>query len=195
MAKLDYYFDYASPYSYLANTQVPGLAKRTGAEVVYRPVLLGAIIVDSKNTPPPSVPAKARYLGPDIQRWVARYQIPFRFNPNFPLNSVRLLRGALVALEDGGFEAYHEAMFRAVWVAGTDLSDPRNIGKIARSSGLDGARLLERIEEPAIKDRLKTDTAAAVERGLFGLPTFFVGDAMFFGNDRLDFVEEALERS
>ena len=141
MAKqLEFYFAYASPYSYLANSQIPGIAERTGAEVIYRPVLLGAVVVESKNQPPPSVPAKARYMSADIPRWVARYQIPFAFNPNFPLNSVRLLRGALAALEEGGFEPYHEAMFGAVWAEGADLSfhdwPPRMIDRIGEAHRL-----------------------------------------------------------
>ncbi len=195
MAKqLEFYFDYASPYSYLANSQIPAVAERTGAEVIYRPVLLGAVVVESKNQPPPSVPAKARYMSADIPRWAARYQLPFAFNPHFPLNSVRLLRGAMAALEQGGFEPYHDAMFRAVWAEGADLSDPRSIGEIATKAGLDGPKLLERIEQPEIKERLKADTAAVIERGAFGLPACFVGDQMFFGNDRLDFVEEELTK-
>jgi 2-hydroxychromene-2-carboxylate isomerase len=189
---LEYYFDYASPYSYLADSQLPALIERTGAEIVYRPVLLGAIIVESKNTPPPSVPAKARHLPVDLARWIKRYGLPWSPNPHFPMNSVRSLRAALVLLDEGGFRPYHDAMFRAVWAEGENAADPAVVGEVASSVGLDASRLLERIEEPAIKERLEADTASVVERGAYGLPTFFVGGEMFFGNDRLEFVEEAL---
>jgi 2-hydroxychromene-2-carboxylate isomerase len=189
---LEYYFDYASPYSYLADSRLPALVERTGAEIIYRPVLLGAVVVESKNTPPPSVPAKARHLPVDLGRWARRYGLAFGLNGHFPMNSVRSLRAALVLLEEGGFRPYHDAMFRAVWAEGANAADPVVVGEVAARAGLDAAHLLERIEEPAIKERLKADTACVVERGAFGLPTFFVGDEMFFGNDRLEFVQKAL---
>lgn len=191
--QLEFYFDYASPYSYLADSQLPGLAERTGATILYRPVLLGAVIVDSGNTPPPSVPARAAYMPADLQRWSVRYDIPLVFNPHFPINSVRVLRAALVALEGGSFGDLHGALFRAMWVDGANLGDLDVIAKVASDEGLDGEAILRRMQHPGIKERLRSDTAAAVERGLFGLPSFVVNDQLFFGNDRMDFVEEALE--
>ncbi len=190
--RLEFFYDYASPYSYLADSQLPALARRAEAEIVYRPALLGALIVESKNQPPPSVPAKARYLPLDIQRWTRRYGLDFAPNPHFPVNSVKVLRGALVALEEGEFSAYHAALFRAMWSEAANLGDIEGIRAVLERAGLDAARYLERVGDPAIKAALHASTAEALERGAFGLPTFFVGDEIFFGNDRLDFVEEAL---
>lgn len=193
--QLEFFFDYTSPYSYLANSRIPGIAKRSGAAVLYRPVLLGAVIVDSGNTPPPTVPARAAYMPADLRRWAARYEIPFAFNPHFPMNGVRMLRAALAALEEGRFGELHEALFQAVWADRVNAADPEQLARVVTSVGMDAEALLSRIEEPEIKQRLKEDTAAAVARGLFGLPSFVVGDELFFGNDRLDFVEEALARA
>lgn len=192
---LEFYFDYLSPYSYLANTQVPALAERTGAEVVYRPVLNGGVVTASENKPPPMVPAKLRYMGVDLARWVKRFGVPLA-PPAGLMNTLRALRGAIALQQDGGdFLTYHEAVFKGAFVDGRDLSDVANVLDIAAKGGLDAQKLAERMEDPAVKEKLKADTAAAVERGLFGVPTFFVNDEMFFGVDHLDFVEEALNAS
>lgn len=192
MARLEYFFDYVSPYSYLADSQVPALVQRSGAEIVHRPMLLGGVMQATGNKPPAAVPAKGRYLNVDIARWLARYGLELKFNPHFPVNTVKAMRGALVALEEGSFPAYHAALFRAMWRDEKNLADPEVLGSVVDAAGLDGAKLLSRIEEPAVKEQLKANTAEAVERGAFGAPTFFVGDEMFFGNDRLDFLEERL---
>ena len=190
--RLEYFFDYVSPYSYLGDSQVPGLVERTGAELVYRPMLLGGVMQASGNKPPATVPAKGKYMFTDIARWVERYGLELRFNPHFPVNTVKPMRGALVALEEGFFPAYHRALFAAMWRDEKNVGDAEVLGSVADAAGLDGAKLLARIEEPAIKEQLKANTAEAVERGAFGAPTFFVGDEMFFGNDRLDFLEARL---
>lgn len=190
--RLEYFFDYVSPYSYLGDSQVPGLVERTGAELVYRPMLLGGVMQASGNKPPASVAAKGKYMLTDIARWVERYGLELRFNPHFPVNTVKPMRGALVALEEGFFPAYHQALFAAMWRDEKNVGDAEVLGAVADAAGLDGAKLLARIEESAIKEQLKANTAEAVERGAFGAPTFFVGDDMFFGNDRLDFLEARL---
>ena len=190
--KLDFYFDYISPYSYLADTQVKALAERTGAELVYHPVLNGGIVTATENKPPPMVPAKLRYMSVDLPRWVKRFGVPLK-GPGGLANTLRALRGALAAQQDGTFETYHGAMFRAAFTEGIDLSSKETVLEVAARAGLDAGKLGERMEDPAIKEKLKADTAAAVERGLFGVPTFFVDDEMFFGVDHLDFVEEALK--
>jgi len=193
MARLEYFFDYVSPFSYLADSQVPALVERTGAELVYRPFLLGGVMKSSGNSPPFSVPAKGAYVARDTQRWAERYGVALNANPYFPINTVRPMRAALVLLEEGGFAEFHAAMFPAMWVEAQNVGDADVLRVVLEKLGLDAAHVIERCADPAIKDALRKNTDEAVERGAFGAPTFFVGDEMFFGNDRLDFVEEALE--
>jgi len=190
--RLEYFFDYVSPFSYLADSQVPALVERTGAELVYKPMLLGGVMQASGNSPPFAVPAKGKYVAVDSQRWAKRYGLPLEPNPHFPIKTILPMRAALVLLEEGGFPAFHTAVFKAMWTEAANIGEAEELGKVLEKCGLDAAHVLERCGEPAIKDQLKANTAEAVERGAFGAPTFFVGDEMFFGNDRMDFVEEAL---
>ncbi|GIW41894.1 MAG: 2-hydroxychromene-2-carboxylate isomerase [Candidatus Binatia bacterium] len=192
MPKLEFFYDYASPFSYLADTQIPALAERTGAEVAYRPMLLGAVLQATGNSPPANVAAKARYMLVDLQRWAEHYGVAFHWNPVFPQRTLGALRGALVAIEEGCFESYHGAAFRAIWVEKRDLSDASVLRDLFARAGLDPERGLERSSAQEIKDRLRENTDEAVRRGAFGAPTFFVGEQMFWGNDRLLFVEKAL---
>jgi 2-hydroxychromene-2-carboxylate isomerase len=189
---LEFFFDYVSPFAYLANSQVPALIERTGAQLVYRPMLLGGVMQASGNSPPFTVPAKGRYVGTDANRWARRYGIPMEPNPFFPIKTILPLRAALVLLEEGGFPEYHEGVFRAMWSEAANVGEAEAVTAVLEKAGLDAAHVLARCAEPALKEALKQNTAEAVERGAFGAPTFFVGEEMFFGNDRLDFVEEAL---
>ncbi len=183
--KVEFFYDYVSVYSYLADSQLRNL---TGAEIVYRPMLLGAVMEATGNRPPGTVKAKGRYLRDDIKRWAERYSLTFRMNPVFPQNTLKALRLALVAEKKGAFEVVHQALFDAMWIHEKDLSDKEVLAEIAAKAALS----LDDIEDVAIKDELKANTNEACERGAFGAPTFFVGDQMFFGNDRFDFIEEAL---
>lgn len=192
--RLELFYDYVSPYSYLANSRLGELSARTGAEVVYRPVLLGAVFKATGNATPISVPAKGRYSLADLQRWASRYSIPFVFNPAFPISTVGLLRGALVTLEEGSFPAYHEAIFTAMWRDALNLADETVLRDLLEKAGLDAAHIVARTRDEAIKEQLRANTDEAFNRGAFGVPTFFVGEEMFFGNDRLEFVEAALGR-
>lgn len=185
--KVEFFYDYVSVYSYLADSQLCNLS---GADIVYRPMFLGAVMEAAGNRPPGTVKAKGRYMGTDIKRWADRYSLTFRMNPVFPQNTLKALRLALVAQKNGVFEAVHPALFDAMWVHEKNLSDEAVIAEIAAEAGLS----ISDIEAPAIKEELKANTAEAVTRGAFGAPTFFVGDQMFFGNDRFDFIEEALEK-
>jgi 2-hydroxychromene-2-carboxylate isomerase len=194
MARLEYFFDYVSPFSYLADTQLPALVKRTGAEIIYRPFLLGGVMQASKNSPPITVPNKGKYMFADLSRWAARYGVEINPNPHFPVNTLHAMRAAVVALSDKRFPAFHRAMFRGVWVEGKNLGDEAVLSAAIDGSGLDGAAILARAREQGVKDTLRRNSEEAVERGAFGAPTFFVGEEMFWGNDRLDFVEEALRR-
>lgn len=190
--RLEFFFDYVSPYSYLANSQIAALVDATGAEIAYRPFLLGGVMQSTGNSPPGAVPARAKYMPADIERWLRRYDLEFNFNPHFPMKTITALRGALAADEQGDFAPYHAAMFRAAWVDQVNLGDPAALQDVIQKAGLDARHLLARAENDEVKERLKSNTAEAVARGAFGAPTFFVGDELFFGNDRLDFVAEAL---
>jgi 2-hydroxychromene-2-carboxylate isomerase len=194
MARLEYFFDYVSPFSYLADSQLSGLIERTGAEIVYRPFLLGGVMKAAGNSPPFTVPNKGKYTLRDTQRWAARYGVAMKPNPFFPINTVLPMRAALVLLEEGGFPAFHEAIFQAMWEQAQNVGDADVLSDILEKLGMDAKHVLERCSDPATKDALRKNTEEAVERGAFGAPTFFVGDEMFFGNDRLDFVEEELAR-
>lgn len=193
MAKrLEYFFDYVSPFSYLADSQVPALVARTGAELVHRPFFLGGVMQASGNSPPATVPNKGKYMFADIRRWCDRYQLAFEFNPHFPVNTVKPMRAALVALERGVFPDFHAALFRAMWRDGKNVGDAEVLGEVLSEAGLDASAILGRIGDADVKAQLKANSDEAVERGAFGAPTFFVDGEMFFGNDRLDFLEEKL---
>ncbi|MGB5245327.1 MAG: 2-hydroxychromene-2-carboxylate isomerase [Woeseia sp.] len=187
--RVEFFYDYVSSYSYLANSQ---LATLGAAEVVYRPFFLGGIMKATGNTPPATVPARGKYLVKDLERWAARYGIAFRMNPAFPQNTLGALRLALAAQQAGGFQALHQRLFNAMWAEQRDLADPAVLLKIANDAGLDAEGLLQASSSQEVKDLLKANTDEAVQRGAFGAPTFFVGGEMFFGNDRLEFVREAL---
>jgi 2-hydroxychromene-2-carboxylate isomerase len=191
MAKqIAFFYDYLSPFSYLADTQLPGIARRTGAEIVYRPVLLGAIMKATGNSGPLPIQGKAGYNIADFQRWAKRYGVPAQFSPHFPFNTIRVLRAAVVAQRHGRFAEFHSAAFRAIWEHGQELSKEDALRRLLSEVGIDP--LL--IDGDEIKNQLRANAGEAVSRGAFGAPTFFVGDEMFWGNDRLDFVEEALMR-
>jgi 2-hydroxychromene-2-carboxylate isomerase len=187
--KLEFFYDYVSSYSYLANSQLRGLA---GDRIVYRPMFLGGVLDATGNRPPLTVPAKFSYLSRDMQRWAERYGLSLRMNARFPQNTLGALRLALVAERQGKFAPLHEKLFAAMWADNRDLSDEAVLSELATGAGLDGEQCMRAIKEPAIKESLKANTAEAVSRGAFGAPTFFIGDEMFFGNDRFEFIREAL---
>jgi 2-hydroxychromene-2-carboxylate isomerase len=194
MAKtLEFFFDYASVYSYLACNQVEAVAQRTGAELRWRPFLLGAIFKVTGNVPPISTPAKAAWMLKDVQGWTQYLGLPpFRLPENFPINSLKANRLALVAAEQGRIVPFSHAAFRAAFADGKDLADPQVLAELARGAELSPEQALAKAETQEIKDALRRNTDEALERGAFGAPTFFVGEEMFFGNDRFMFVERAL---
>ena len=194
MSRLEFFFDYGSPYSYLANSRLPALAERTGAEVSYRPMLLGGVFKATGNSSPAVEPCEAKrsYGGLELRRWVAHLGAPFRANPHFPINTLLLMRTAVAAQHAGVFEPFHRAVYPAFWAEGENLGEPEVVARILEKAGLDARALLEGAGDAAIKAELRASTEEAVARGAFGAPTFFVGDEMYFGNDRLDFVERAL---
>ncbi|HEY8615858.1 2-hydroxychromene-2-carboxylate isomerase [Phenylobacterium sp.] len=193
MAKtLEFLFDFGSPASYLAYKALPGIAARTGAKIVYVPVLLGGVFKATGNASPATVPAKGRWMNADLARWAERRGTAFNRNPHFPINTLHLMRGAAGLKDDPRFAAYVEAVFDAMWAEPRNLGDPAEMGPVLARAGVSPDEFLGFQQDDTVKDRLKADTEAAVERGMFGAPTFFVEGELFFGQDRLDFVEEAL---
>ena len=189
---LEVFFDYGSPTSYLAHVQLAGIARRTGAEVKRRPMLLGGVFKATDNQTPVANKAKAAYMMADMPRMAAHLGVPFAMNPYFIINTLSLMRGAVAAQADGTFETYDAAMWPAMWVDGENMGEPGTIAKVLAGAGLDPAAFAERIQDQAVKDGLIANTGEAVRRGAFGAPTVFVGEEMFFGSDRLDYVERAL---
>ena len=189
---VEFFYDYASPFSYLADCQLPAVAARHGAKIEYRPAILGVLIVDSGNQPPPTVPAKLAYLNADMRRWAARLNVPFVPNPAFPVRSITLMRAALIAQDSGVFPRFHEAMWRAMWNEAANLADPAVVTQVLARADLDADAIMRGTQDDKIKARLKANCDEALARGAFGLPTFFVGGELFFGNDRVDFVGDAL---
>lgn len=192
---VDFYFDVGSPAAYLAWTQMPRLARETGATVNYRPMLLGGVFQATGNRSPMEVPAKSRWMNQDLERFAARYGVEFRHNPHFPINTLMLMRGAL-GLQMRSPERlvpYGDAVYRAIWVEGRNMNDAAEVAASLQAAGFDPRALLAFTQDAEVKENLKAVTQEAVARGVFGAPTFFVGNQMFWGQDRLEFVKEALQ--
>jgi 2-hydroxychromene-2-carboxylate isomerase len=189
---VEFFFDVGSPYSYLAATRMDALLARTGAQVVWRPFLLGGLFKAVGNTMPAQLAAKARYMLADLMRWAREYDVPFQFSSRFPQNSLRAMRAATFAADRERASPFALALFRAYWVEDRDITADATLTAAATTAGLDGGELLAGCELPAVKDALRAATEEAARRGAFGAPTFFVGEQMFWGNDRLSFVEQAL---
>jgi 2-hydroxychromene-2-carboxylate isomerase len=200
MARVEFFYDYSSPWTYLAFTRIDELCRRHGAELVWRPILVGGIfntvnpsVYESRERP---VPAKARYMLKDLHDWARLYGLDLACPPSvFPVNSVKALRGALVALEAGCIGPYSARVFHAYFGEDRDISRDDVLAAIVADVGLDPATYFAAIASPAYKDRIRSNTEECVHRGGFGSPTIFLGDDMYFGNDRLVLVEAALERS
>ena len=194
---LDFIFDFGSPNAYFAYKALSPILDRTGATLNIIPSLLGGIFKATNNQPPftaySGVKGKLAYEQLEIQRFIKKHALTdFKFNPNFPVNTIMLMRGALVAERDGYLNSYVEAGLKAVWEDGLKMDDPAVYADAMTAAGFDGPKLLEQMQDADIKAKLFENTAAAVERGCFGVPTFYVGGEMFFGKDRLGQVEEAL---
>lgn len=198
MADIEFLYDFASPNAYLVHRVIPLLSAKHGVRFHYSPVLLGGTFKLTNNIRPQlayaAVKGKWEYEMLEFERFRDRYAIPFRFNPNFPLNSVLLMRAALAAEDEGVTAAYTEAVFHAVWQEGLKMDEPAIIAAALAAAGLPAERLLARAQQQEIKDALRVRTEAAVARGVFGLPSFFVGLEMFYGKERLEQVVEAALR-
>ena len=194
---LEFHFDFGSPTTYLAYTQVPRIAQETGATLVWHPMLLGGVFKATGNASPVSLPAKVRWMNDDIARWAKHRGVPFALNPHFPINTLTLMRGAcgLLMRQPGDFRRYVDTVFQAMWVVPRNLNDPNELAAVLTEAGFDAAAFTALVGDPEVKADLVARTEASVARGAFGAPTFFVGEQMFFGQDRLDFVREALAAS
>ena len=191
---VEFFFDVGSPTAYLAYTQLPALAAACAAQVAWRPMLLGGVFKATGNVSPVTVPAKGRWMNDDLQRWARHYGVTLVFNPHFPINTLTLMRGAvgMQMREPEGFPRYLDVVFNAMWRAPRNLGDPAVLADTLRGGGFDPVRVAALAAEPEVKAQLIANTDEAVARGAFGAPTFFVGNEMFFGQDRLSFVREAL---
>jgi len=192
---VEFFFDVTSPYSYLASTQMAGLAERTGATIAWRPFFLGGLFAAVGNEAPALLKPRAAYMGRDLQRWAKRYGAPLRWPSRFPINTVKAQRMLLALREEKGDGACADlaaAFFAAYWAADRDVADLEVLTEVASQAAFDGAALAERTQDPTVKEALKAATTEAEERGAFGAPTFFAGGEMYFGNDRLLLLEDAL---
>jgi 2-hydroxychromene-2-carboxylate isomerase len=190
---LEFWYDFSSPFSYLASTQVEAIAERAGARLEWKPMLLGGLfkIIGTPDVPLLAMPeSKRRHSMEDMCRWASHWGVPFTFPTKFPMTTVTALRMALCAGDRIG--AFSRAVYRAYWAEARDISDPAVLREIAGAAGLEGEALLRRTQEPSVKEELRARTDEAARRGICGAPSFFVEDELFWGQDRLHFVEAAL---
>ena len=191
----EFMFDFGSPNAFLSHEAIPAIEKRTGAKFIYVPILLGGVFKATNNKSPAETLAgvknKREFHALETERFIKRFKVqPYVWNPFFPVNTLNLMRAAIAAQLEGVFEKYVEAAFHHMWREPKKMDDPDVAVKALTSSGLDGAKLLARAQEPEVKAKLIANTQDAVERGAFGSPTFFVGKEMFFGKEQLREVEE-----
>ena len=190
---VEFYFDYGSPTAYLAYTQLPAICARNGAQLEYKPILLGAVFKATGNQTPVAIKAKGQWMMADMERFARHYGVPYKMNPHFIINSLPLMRGAVWAQRENCFDSYNRAIQQAMWVDGIDLGNSDEVARVLSAAGLDAGAMAVAIQSDAIKNGLVQATNEAVGRGVFGAPTMFVNGAMHFGQDRLDWVERALQ--
>ncbi|SED62577.1 2-hydroxychromene-2-carboxylate isomerase [Bradyrhizobium erythrophlei] len=188
-------FDFGSPNAFLSHEAIPAIEKRTGVKFEYVPILLGGIFKATNNKSPAETLAgvknKPEFMKIETERFLKRFNVkPYTWNPFFPVNTLNLMRAAVAAQLEGVFERYIEAAFHHMWVEPKKMDDPEVAGKAIAASGLDAAKLFARAQDADVKAKLIANTQAAVERGAFGSPTFFVGNEIFFGKEQLREVEE-----
>jgi len=192
--QLEFFFDFGSPTAYLAYTQLPKIASEYKAEIYWRPMLLGGVFKATGNQSPVMIAPKGKWMWSDMALWARKYGVPLKIHPNFPGNTLTLMRGATGLQMQGPekFLKYVDTVYRAMWEDAQDLGDPAALAETLTKAGFDAAAFTAMVGDPAVKQKLIATTEEAVKRGVFGAPTIFVGEQMFFGQDRLDFVREAL---
>ena len=194
-ATVEFWFDVGSPAAYLAWHRLPRIAQRTGATIAYRPMLLGGVFQATGNQSPVNIPAKGEWLHRDLERFAQREGIPYRRNPKFPINTLMLMRAAvgLQMQDEEQMRRFVDAVYRAIFAQAQDMGDAQVAARVFESAGFEPEALAALASRPEVKERLKAVTAEAVSRGVFGAPTFFVNGQMHWGQDRLDWVEQALQ--
>jgi 2-hydroxychromene-2-carboxylate isomerase len=200
MPKVEFHFDFGSPNAYLAHLAAPEIERRTGAKFEYVPVLLGGVFKLTNNRSPAESMAgiknRLEYERLEQRRFIDRHKITrFVWNPFFPVNTLLIMRGAVAAQREGIFARYIDEVFKSMWAEPKKMDDPEVVRAALTESGFDGTALLARTQDPEVKDRLMKNTQDSVARGAFGSPTFFVGNEIFFGKDRLQDVEEEISRA
>jgi 2-hydroxychromene-2-carboxylate isomerase len=192
--QVEFFFDFGSPTAYLAWTQLPRIALEARAEILWRPMLLGGVFKATGNQSPVMIKPKGKWMFDDMARWARRYGVKLEMNPWFIINTLTLMRGAagLQMREPGRFLKYVDVIYRAMWETPVNLGDPAVVAATLKANGFDPDACAALVADPAVKQRLIDTTDEAVRRGVFGAPTMFVGDEMFFGQDRLEFVRDAL---
>lgn len=191
---VEFYFDLGSPATYLAYTQLPKICEQTDSQLVYIPMLLGGVFKATGNASPATIPAKGLYMFQDLDRYAKRYGVPLKFNPHFPINTLMLMRAVtgMQLRHPERFQAFIDCLFKALWVEGRSLDDPATVASVLTQNGFDPNEVLALTVDEDVKAALKDNTEKAVQRGVFGAPSMFIDNQLFFGQDRLDFVIEAL---
>lgn len=193
---VEFYFDLGSPTTYLAHTQLAKICADTQSELIYIPMLLGGVFKATGNASPAMIPAKGRYMFQDLDRFAKRYGVQLRFNPHFPINTLILMRAVtgMQMRQPQRFAEFVDCLFKALWVEGRNLNDPQTVAAVLTENGFDPQEIIALTNDESVKAALKENTEAAIKRGVFGAPSMFIGDQLFFGQDRLDFLEEALRQ-
>ena len=194
--KIQLIFDVGSPTAYLAYRRMQQLHAKYDIHFDLQPILLGGVFKATGNSSPAMIPAKGRYMMQfDLPRFARLYNVPLNINPHFPINTLNLMRAAIFAKNNGMLEAYLDVVFDAIWVQEINMGNPNQVQDQLDRTGLDGKLFIESCQDQGIKDALIKNTEEAVNRGVFGVPTFYVDDEMFFGQDRLHFIENMLTAS
>jgi len=189
---IEFFFDFVSPTAYIAHQVLPKIADKAGATLEYRPMFLGGVMKATGNAPPAMVPAKGAWMTQDLDRWCKKYGVSYKFNPHFPVNTLPVMRGACALQDSDVFPAYLDAMFNAVWQDEKNMAEPAEIAGLVSGLGLNAEQFAGLCQKPEWKQKLKANTDEAVERGAFGAPAIFIGDDLYFGQDRLFMVAEAV---
>lgn len=192
---VEFYYDFSSPYTYIASKRIEKVCHESGASLVWKPFLLGGVFNEIGSTPAAQIENKIKYLRQDTVNCAEYYGVPFNYPEIFPLNSVRAMRGAFAASEKDKLVEYNHLMFDLYWTLGADLSRVEILAEAVANIGIDPEWFAQRIAEQEIKDMLRVETNIAITRGVFGAPTIFVDDKMYWGNDRLDFLDRYLKES
>ena len=197
MKSVEFYFDLGSPYSYLAYYRLLQIAEQQEIQIVYKPILLGGVFKATGNRSPIEIPVKGVYSILDMQRWAEYYQIPMQMNPHFPMNTLTLMRilTGVQLLHVEKFEQVLKLLFDAMFGTPQNLNEPTVLAEVLKPSGFSVEDIMSMVQSDVVKQKLITETEQAIQRGIFGAPTFFVGDEMYWGQDRLHFVEQALNKA